>query len=74
MAEPKNPKPAELKTTELDTSKLKKPNENPSVEDTPIFEETTKYLEDADEADVTHFDEDDDPLDNVGELVEEGPL
>lgn len=58
-------------TTELDTSKLRTPNEDTTEESTPLFDETTAYLQDADEADVTHFEEDDDPLSLVGDPVDD---
>jgi len=39
--------------------------------DTPIHDQLAKDLESADPEDVTQFAEDDDPLSNVGELVDE---
>lgn len=56
-------------TTKLDTSKHRAPNEDLSKETTPIADEVAAYLKDADEADVTHFEEDDDPTQFVGEEV-----
>jgi hypothetical protein len=99
MATPKKPakdQPAAPETTELDTSKLVRPNEDVSAESTPLADEAevaarakheatpiadeitaetgidpNEYLRDADEADVTHFDEDDDPLQHAGDEVRE---
>lgn len=64
-------KSAESKTTKLDTSKHRTPNEDASKEPTPIADEVAAYLKGADEADLTHFEEDDDPMQFVGDLVDE---
>lgn len=84
MTEPKPkakapaPKDSEPEITELDTSKLKKPNEDISQEPTPIGDEAQRaaeeYLKNVREEDVTRFEEDDDPLSKVGDEVKEGPL
>jgi hypothetical protein len=73
MTNPENS--AAPETTELDTSKLKTPNEDLSQEPTPIGDEAQRaaqqYLKEAREADLTHFDEDDDPLSYIGPLVDD---
>lgn len=66
-------------TTELDTAALKAPGEKLDPA-TPIADETARalgqpsaeeYLKDADEADLTHFEEDDDPTQFAGDPVVE---
>lgn len=68
-------KPDDPKTAELDTSKLRTPDEDTSQEPTPIGDEAKAaaeaYLKDVDEEDVTHTDEDDDPVSLAGDEVEE---
>lgn len=59
----------EDKTTKLDTSKHRAPDEDLSKETTPIADEVAAYLKNADAADVTRFPEDDDPTRFAGEEV-----
>lgn len=47
---------------------------SPPVEVSPDPAPNLDYLKDADQADVTSFDEDDDPTQYVGDLVDEGPI
>lgn len=71
---PPRQKKEEPETTQLDTSKLVQPNEDSSKETTPIGDEAAKavgYLQDADEADVTHFEEDDDPQQHAGDFLQD---
>lgn len=60
-------------TTQLDTSKLvsAKAKSGKEKEKTPIFDETVAYLQNAKEADLTHFEEDDDPTQFAGDFVDE---
>lgn len=58
-------------TNKVDTAKAVKPKTSSANEPTPIFDETVAYLKDADEVDITHFEEDDDPTKLVGDFVEE---
>ena len=58
-------------TTKLDTSKHVTPNEDPSKENTPVHDSVVEYLKGVDDAEITHFDEDDDPLQFVGDDVED---
>lgn len=39
--------------------------------DTPVHDQVKEDLENAEESDLTHFDEDDDPLTNVGEFLDD---
>lgn len=63
--------PAEPETTKLDTSKHVSPNEDASTETTPIADEVAAYLSEADEEDLTHFEEDDDPTQFAGDFIDE---
>jgi hypothetical protein len=44
---------------------------NSAEEETPLHDQLKKDLETADPEDVTLFEEDDDPLSNVGELIDD---
>lgn len=61
----------DVETNKVDTTKAVDPNGNSSQESTPIFDETASYLKDADEVDITHFEEDDDPTQFAGDFVDE---
>lgn len=58
-------------TNKVDTAKAVDPKATSANETTPIFEETTAYLKDAEEADITHFEEDDDPTKFAGDFIDE---
>ena len=64
---PKDPATDEM--TKLDTSKFVDPNADPSKESTPLA-----YLNEVPEEDITHFEEDDDPLSLVGDLDGDGDV
>lgn len=62
--------PAPRKNTAPETAEL---SANSTEEPTPVYDEIAEEhkqdLESADPVNVTNFEEDDDPLSNVGELV-----
>jgi hypothetical protein len=65
-------------TAKVDTSKLVRPNEDSAKESTPIHDEVlagqqvdVDHLEGFDEADITHFEEDDDPQSLAGEEIKD---
>jgi hypothetical protein len=65
---------AKDETQQIDTSKVIRPNEELD-QSTPIGDEALaaarEYLKGVDDAEITHFDEDDDPLSLVGDVVED---
>lgn len=72
-AEEPTPVHDELKT-EAQTVAPDPTKASPPVEVSPDPAPDLAYLQDADSADLTSFEEDDDPLKNVGDLVDEGPV
>lgn len=63
--------PAELETDTSGPSEEIGSDEGSATASTPIHDQIQKDLSDADPADVTQFEEDDNPLEHVGELTDE---